>query len=67
MIKKFFFYFITISFILLLSLAMTEFFLSFKQKKNLEKYSNLKNFMSSPREYHPEYGWNLKKIMNFII
>ena len=65
MIKKFFFYFITISFILLLSLAMTEFFLSFKQKKSLEKYSNLKNFMSSPREYHPEYGWNLKKNYEF--
>ena len=63
--KKFLFYLIIISLIFLISFSIAEFFLIFQQKKDLKKYSNLKNFMSSPRNYHPEYGWNLKKNYEF--
>ena len=66
MIKKTFFYFISISLICLISLFMAEFYLKIKYNNNLKKHSNLKNFMSSPRNYHPEYGWNLKKNYEFF-
>ena len=67
MIKKTFFYFISISLICLISLFMAEFYLKIKYNNNLKKHSNLKNFMSSPRNYHPEYGWNLKKNYEFFL
>lgn len=61
MIKKLFFYLITILIIAVSTFLILEIFFRFQNYMNVKKVKNLKNFSTSPRTYNSTYGWELKK------